>query len=84
MIFTMDTGETVDTVSLSPEEKHIIQKLLAWHSLVDSMAHFRSKKDDALKVGWNNSGPIHESRALSLVIRHLEKKVRNRLKESTG
>ena len=82
MIFTMDTGETVDTVSLSPEERHIIQKLLAWHSLVDSMAQFQEKTRDALRVGWNNSGPVHESRALSLVIRHLETRLRNRLAES--
>lgn len=82
MIFTMDTGETVNTVSLSPEERHIIQKLLAWHSLVDSMSQFQEKTRDALRVGWNNSGPVHESRALSLVIRHLETRLRNRLAES--
>lgn len=82
MIFTMDTGETVNTVSISPEERHIIQKLLAWHSLVDSMSQFQEKTRDALRVGWNNSGPVHESRALSLVIRHLETRLRNRLAES--
>lgn len=77
-----DGGQSVDTDTLSPEERHIIQKLMAWASLVDSPAKFRAKKEEALKAGWNNSGPVRESRALSLVIRSLENKLMERLKRS--
>nr|NJM03959.1 hypothetical protein [Desulfobacula sp.] len=73
MIIMADGGQSVDTDTLSPEERHIIQKLMAWASLVDSQAKFRAKKDEALQAGWNHSGPVRESRALSLVIRSLEK-----------
>ena len=79
MIILTDGGQAVDTDTLSPEERHIIQKLMAWASLVDSLAKFRAKKEEALKAGWNNSGPVRESRALSLVIRSLEKKLLERL-----
>ncbi len=77
-----DSGQSVDTDTLSPEERHIIQKLMAWASLVDSPAKFRAKKEEALKAGWNNSGPVRESRVLSLVIRSLENKLMERLKRS--
>ena len=83
MIFLTDSNQTIDTDSLSPEERHIIQKLLAWHSLVDSIAQFRIKKQDALRAGWNNSGPVTETRALLLIIRTLEKKLADRLKNQT-
>jgi hypothetical protein len=79
MIIMADNGQPVDTDALSPEERHIIQKLLAWASLVDSLSKFRAKKEEALKAGWNDSGPVRESRALSLVIRSLEKKLMERL-----
>jgi len=80
MIFTISSKQKIDTSSLSPEERHIIQKLVCWQSLVNSISHFKIKKNEALQAGWNNSGPVRESRALSLIIRHLEKKVINRLK----
>lgn len=80
MIIMSDSGQSVDTDTLRPEERHIIQKLMAWASLVDSLAKFRTKKEEALKAGWNNSGPVREGRALSLVIRSLEKKLMERLK----
>ncbi len=73
----------MDTARLSPEERHIIQKLMAWQSLSTSMDMFRAKAAAALEVGWNNSGPVFKTRALSLVIEHYEKKVRHRLK-TTG
>jgi hypothetical protein len=82
MIIMADGGQSVDTDTLSPEERHIIQKLMAWSSLVDSPAKFRAKKEEALKAGWNHSGPVRESRVLSLVIRSLENKLMERLKRS--
>ena len=82
MMIITSTGEKIDTATLSSEERHILQKLFAWKSLVDSVALFREKKKEALKTGWNNSGPVPESRALSLVIAHLETQVRLRLQKT--
>lgn len=82
MMIITTTGEKIDTATLSSEERHILQKLFAWKSLVDSVALFREKKKDALKAGWNNSGPVSESRALSLVMAHLETQVRLRLQKT--
>lgn len=83
MIIRTDSGPVVDTADLSPEERHVIQKLLAWMTLVDTVEQFNQKKQQALAAGWNDSGPIRESRSLSLVIRHLEKQVRQRLKNQS-
>jgi hypothetical protein len=83
MIITTDGGQTIDTAELSPEERHVIQKLLAWMTLVDTVEQFSQKKQQTLAAGWNDSGPVRETRALSLVFRHLEKQVRQRLKNRT-
>jgi hypothetical protein len=83
MIIRTDSGQTIDTADLSPEERHVIQKLMAWMTLVDSVEQFSQKKQQALAAGWNDSGPVRETRALSVVIRHLEKQVRQRLKKRT-
>lgn len=79
MIIDCDRAGQVDTARLTPEERHIIQKIMAWQSLSTSMAMFREKTAAALEAGWNDSGPVARTRALSLVIDHFEKKVRNRL-----
>lgn len=84
MIIRTDSGQAIDTAVLSPEERHVIQKLLAWMTLVDSMEQFRQKKQQALAAGWNDSGPVGETRAVSLVFSHLEKQVRQRLKHRTN
>lgn len=83
MIIRTDSAQTIDTADLGPEERHVIQKLMAWMTLVDSMEQFSQKKQQALAAGWNDSGPVRETRALSVVIRHLEKQVRQRLKNRT-
>ena len=44
-----------------------------------SVEEFRRKKEQALPEGWNNSGPIRESRALSSIVRDLEEKLAQRL-----
>ncbi len=80
MIIKTDTGYAIDTADLSPEERHVLQKLFAWKTLVESLEQFRDKKKQALAAGWNHSGPIRETRALSQVIQHLEKQVKERLK----
>ncbi len=82
MIITCENSEMVDTALLSPEERHIIQKLLAWQSLAKSLVFFREKTDAALAAGWNASGPISKTRALEQVIHHLETKRLQRIKKS--
>ena len=84
MIIKLQNGASIDTEKdLGPEERHILQKLFAWASLVDSLAHFREIKKKALIDGWNNSGPVRESRALSLVANQLESRIRDRLKSGS-
>ncbi|MFO7913001.1 MAG: hypothetical protein R6V15_12640 [Desulfotignum sp.] len=80
MIITTENKKTINTADLTPEERHVLQKLFAWNTLVDSLEQFRDKKHQALAAGWNHSGPIRETRALSQVIQHLEKQVKDRLK----
>ena len=80
MIINTWNGKSFDTdKDLSAPERHIIQKLFAWGSLVTNLEQFREKKRDALLKGWNNSGPVSESMALGTIIKDLEKKVVARL-----
>jgi hypothetical protein len=82
MIFTTKNGESFDTQSdLSAPERHILQKLFLWKSMASSLDEFRSKKDEALRKGWNHSGPVPESRALKAIVQDLEEKVVQRLRE---
>jgi len=79
MIISCENGEQVDTSVLSSEERHVIQKLLAWQSLADSMDFFRAKTAAALAAGWGESGPVNRTRALTLIIQSLERELRQRL-----
>ena len=80
MKINLTNGMSIDTdKDFGPEERHIVQKLLAWASIVESVARFRELKRKALTDGWNNSGPVGESRALSLVADDLEVRIRQRL-----
>ncbi len=82
MILNLGDGSSIDTAKeLGPEERHIVQKLFAWSDTVQSVARFRELKKKALADGWNNSGPLRESRTLSLVARDLEVRIRQRLKD---
>lgn len=81
MIITVFNGQSFDTEKdLTPAERHILQKLFAWKSLAKTIEEFREKRDKALKTGWNNSGPVKESRFLNIIIQDLEKQVLARLK----
>jgi len=80
MIIKTSSGKTVDTDrDLTDAERHIVQKLLAWESLVTSREQFVEKKTDALRRGWDNSGPLAEGPALRDIINDIEKRVRKRL-----
>ncbi len=82
MILTTKNGESFDTQSdLSAPERHILQKLFLWKSMASSLEEFRSRKEEALRRGWNHSGPVPESRALRAIVKDLEEKVIQRLRE---
>ena len=74
MIISIDNNRDVDTDrELSSEERHVLQKLLCYRAIVDSVDDFRLRKEKAYSVGWNNSGPIKESPALALIVQQMEK-----------
>jgi hypothetical protein len=80
MLYTTEKGEIFDLVNdFSAPERHILQKLLIWQDMAPSVEAFRRKKEEALHVGWNNSGPIQEGRNLRCVTLDLEKRVGRRL-----
>ena len=80
MIFTTKDGKSFDTErDLTAPERHILQKLFLWKSMASSIEQFRTKKEEALRKGWNNSGPITESQTMRFIIQDLEHKVSDRL-----
>ena len=80
MIFTTKDGKSFDTErDLTAPERHILQKLFLWKSMALSIEQFRTKKEAALRKGWNNSGPITESQTMRVIIQDLEHKVSDRL-----
>ena len=74
-----DTTEIDTDRDLSPEERHILQKLLCYKHFVGSVDEFRDKKATAFRVGWNNSGPIRESETMAKVAMQLEHELKVRL-----
>jgi len=80
MIYTTRKGESFDLEKdFSSPERHILQKLLLWKDLAASMAEFRSKKQEALRRGWGDSGPVPEGRAMKSITRDFEDQVVQRL-----
>lgn len=82
MIISTTEGESFKTeTDLTASERHVLQKLILWEAMAPSLQEFRKKKEEALRKGWNNSGPVNESPALKSIIRDLERKVSIRLNE---
>ena len=80
MLISTENGMNFDTeADLTAPERHILQKLFLWESMASSLQQFREKKEEALRRGWNHSGPVYESAALKTIIADLEKKVSRRL-----
>jgi hypothetical protein len=83
MIYVTLTGVAFDTDrDLSAAERHILQKLILWRDLAVSLSQFRGKKQDALRLGWGDSGAVYEQGALRSIIRDLEERVALRLKDA--
>lgn len=81
MIITLSTGRKIDTeTDLTAEERHIVQKLYAWASVLDSMEAFREKRNQALDAGWNSSGPVAQRHMLREILDDVEKNLDAQLK----
>ncbi len=81
MIYTTLKGETFDLEKdFTSAERHVLQKLLLWKDLAGSVAEFRAKKEEALRKGWGDSGPVRESRNLQSLTCDLEEQVARRLR----
>ncbi len=79
MIIRINKKEIDTNKDLSAPERHVLQKLFLWESMVSSLDEFRKKKNEALEKGWNNSGPIKPSQNLLLIINELESRIKKRL-----
>jgi hypothetical protein len=80
MIYKTQSGESFDTErDFSSAERHVLQKLFIWKELAASVEEFRGKKQEALRQGWGDSGPLQESRAMTSLTKDLEDQVARRL-----
>jgi predicted DNA-binding protein (UPF0278 family) len=80
MIYKTQSGESFDTErDFSSAERHVLQKLFIWKELAASVEEFRRKKQEALRQGWGDSGPLQESRAMTSLTKDLEDQVARRL-----
>ncbi len=83
MIYTTKGGESFDLErDFSSAERHVLQKLLLWKDLAKSVEEFRTKKQEALKQGWGDSGAIAAGRALQSLLRDFEEYVAQRLAQN--
>ena len=80
MIYTTIRGQSFDLENdFSGPERHILQKLLLWRDLAASVEEFRHKKQEAMRKGWGDSGPVPESRNMQVITQDLEAQVARRL-----
>jgi hypothetical protein len=81
MIYTTQSGESFDLEKdFSSPERHILQKLFIWKDMAASVEEFRLKKQEALRKGWSDSGPVQESRNLQSITRDFEAQVALRIR----
>ena len=80
MLYTTQRGEAFDTEKdFSSPERHVLQKLFIWRDMAASVEEFRTKKQEALRQGWGDSGPLQEGHALKSLTRDLEEQVARRI-----
>jgi hypothetical protein len=81
MIYATQSGESFDLEKdFSSPERHILQKLLLWKEMAVSVEEFLLKKQEALRRGWGDSGPIQASRNLESITRDFEAQVALRVR----
>jgi hypothetical protein len=80
MMITTRSNVVADTDrDLSGPERQILKQLRLWKDHLGSVEEFRAKKARALAAGCQGSGPVEESRALSILALDLEEKLAQRL-----
>ena len=80
MLYLTQKGESFDLEKdFSSPERHILQKLLLWKDLAATVEEFRGKKQEALRKGWGDSGPVTASRNLQVLTQDLEELVARRV-----
>ena len=81
MIYTTQRGESFDLEKdFSSPERHVLQKLFFWKDMAASVEEFRLKKQEALRRGWGDSGPIQESGNLQRLTRDFAEQVARRVR----
>ncbi|PIU52474.1 MAG: hypothetical protein COS90_11265 [Deltaproteobacteria bacterium CG07_land_8_20_14_0_80_60_11] len=81
MLYTTQRGQSFDLEKdFSSPERHALQKLLIWKDMAVSVDEFRLKKQEALRKGWGDSGPIQASRNLESITRDFEEQVALRIR----
>jgi len=81
MIYTTQKGESFDLEKdFTSPERHALQKLFIWKDMAASVEEFLLKKQEALRQGWGDSGPIPESRNLKSITRDFAGQVARRLR----
>jgi hypothetical protein len=81
MIYTTQRGQSFDLEKdFSSPERHVLQKLFIWKDMAVSVDEFRLKKQEALRKGWGDSGPIQASRNLESITRDFEEQVALRIR----
>jgi hypothetical protein len=80
MIITTSDGSSFDTdKDLTAPERHILQKLLIWEVMAVSIEQFREEEGKAFRKGWDESGPVPERSAMSIITADMEKRLMERL-----
>ena len=81
MIYITQSGQSFDLEKdFSSPERHILQKLFIWKDMAVSVDEFRLKKQEALRKGWGDSGPIQASRNLESITLDFEEQVALRIR----
>jgi len=81
MIYITQRGQSFDLEKdFSSPERHVLQKLFIWKDMAVSVDEFRLKKQEALRKGWGDSGPIQASRNLESITRDFEEQVALRIR----
>ena len=81
MIYTTQRGQSFDLEKdFSSPERHVLQKLFIWKDMAVSVDEFRLKKQEALRKGWGDSGPIQASRNLEILTQDFEAQIALRIR----
>ncbi len=81
MIYATQRGQSFDLEKdFSSPERHVLQKLFIWKDMAVSVDEFRLKKQEALRKGWGDSGPIQASRNLESLTQDFEAQVALRIR----